>query len=108
MQIDRDPITKQIQYDKKKFPSGLQNLIDYVHSHGFKFGLYSDAGTKTCQGRPGSYGFQRIDAQTYAKWKVDYLKYDNCHNEGLNPKLRYPLMRNALNETGRPIYFSMC
>lgn len=83
-------------------------MIKYVHDNGFLFGLYSDAGAKTCQGRPGSYGYEKIDAKTYAKWKVDYLKYDNCHNEGLSPKFRYPLMRNALNETGRPIYFSMC
>ena len=40
--------------------------------------------------------------------RVDFLKYDNCHNEGLSPRLRYPVMRDALNKTGRPIYFSMC
>ena len=79
-QIDRDPLTHEIQYDKSKFPSGFENLIKYVHDNGFLFGLYSDAGVKTCQGRPGSYGYERVDAKTYAKWKVDYLKYDNCHN----------------------------
>ena len=107
-QISRDPITKKIQYDHEKFPSGLQQLIDYAHANGFKFGLYSDAGTKTCQGRPGSYGYEKIDAQTYAEWGVDYLKYDNCHNEMIPAKSRYPFMRDALNSTGRPIYFSMC
>jgi len=54
-----------------------------------KFGLYSDAGTETCAGRPGSLGYEEIDAQTYAKWGVDYLKYDNCHNMGLPVKDRY-------------------
>jgi alpha-galactosidase len=83
-------------------------LIEEVHQNGFKFGLYSDAGQKTCQGRPGSYGYEQIDAKTYAKWKVDYLKYDNCHNEGLPARYRYPIMRNALNATGRHIYYSMC
>lgn len=83
-------------------------MINYVHDNGFLFGLYSDAGTKTCQGRPGSYMHEKIDAKTYARWGVDYLKYDNCHNEGIPATYRYPLMRDALNETGRPIYFSMC
>lgn len=48
---------------------GMAALTEYVHSKGFLFGLYSDAGTKTCQGRPGGYGHEEIDAQTYAKWK---------------------------------------
>lgn len=56
-QIDRDPNTHQILYDKAKFPSGFQELINYVHDNKFLFGLYSDAGAKTCQGRPGGYGF---------------------------------------------------
>jgi alpha-galactosidase len=69
-------------------------LIADVHDRGFKFGLYSDAGQKTCQGRPGSYGYEQIDARTYAKWEVDYLKYDNCFNEGIPSKIRYTIMRN--------------
>lgn len=68
-QIDRDFTTRQIIEDKAKFPSGMASLADYVHSKGLLIGLYSDAGTKTCQGRPGSYGFEDIDAQTYARWK---------------------------------------
>jgi alpha-galactosidase len=68
-QIDRDNTTKVIIEDKKKFPSGMPALSKYVHSKGLKFGLYSDAGSQTCQGRPGSYGFEKIDAQTYAKWE---------------------------------------
>lgn len=79
-----------------------------MHGKGLKLGLYSDAGSHTCQGRPGSLGFEDIDAQTYATWQVDYLKYDNCYDESIPPKKRYPVMRDALNKTGRPIYFSMC
>jgi len=91
-----------------RFPNGIKPLVDYAHSKGLKFGLYSDAGTNTCQGRPGSLGYETIDAQTYAEWGVDYLKYDNCYNTGTKPEERYPPMRDALNKTGRPIFFSMC
>ena len=85
----------------------MKALADYVHSKGLKFGLYSDAGSQTCAGRPGSLSYEDIDAQTYAKWGVDYLKYDNC-NANTSPESRYPPMRDALNKTGRPIFFSMC
>jgi len=94
--------------DPKAFPSGIKALADYVHSLGLKFGLYSDAGTNTCQGRPGSLGYETIDANTYASWGVDYLKYDNCFSENIPPQKRYPIMRDALNKTGRAILYSMC
>lgn len=57
-QLDRNMSSKQIQADHSKFPSGIPSLVNYVHSKGLKFGLYSDAGTKTCQGRPGGYGYE--------------------------------------------------
>jgi len=108
-QIDRDPMTKEIIPDPKTFPSGMKNLSDYVHSLGLKFGIYSDAGFLTCGLRPGSLHYEEIDAQTYADWGVDYLKYDNCYNDFSSGKnKRYPTMRDALNKTGRPIYFSIC
>ena len=69
--------------DQDAFPNGIKYLVDYAHSKGLLFGLYSDAGTKTCAGRPGSLGYEIIDANTYAEWGVDYLKYDNCYNEDL-------------------------
>jgi alpha-galactosidase len=96
-----------IQPDPATFPN-MPDLIQYVHSKGLKFGLYSSAGTKTCAGRPASLGYETIDAETYASWKVDYLKYDNCNNEGIDVKIRYPTMRDALNATGRPIFYSLC
>lgn len=89
-QIARDA-SGRILEDKEKFPSGMKALADYVHSLGLKFGLYSDAGFLTCQKRPGSLGYEEIDAQTYAEWGVDYLKYDNCNNDKTSPKIRYPL-----------------
>ena len=67
-----------------------------------------DAGFKTCGGRPGSLGFEKQDGKTYASWGVDYLKYDNCNNDGTIPEVRYPVMRDALNASGRPIFYSMC
>lgn len=96
-----------IQPDPTTFPN-FQGMIDYVHLQGLLFGLYSDAGNKTCAGRPGSLGYEKEDALTYAEWKVDYLKYDNCNSDGIDPKERYPVMRDALNATGRHIFFSLC
>ena len=68
-QKERNDTTKEIIPDPTRFPSGMAALVDYVHSKGLLFGLYSDAGTETCQKRPGSYGYETIDANTYAKWK---------------------------------------
>lgn len=67
--------------DLKAFPSGIAPLASYAHQKGLLFGLYSDAGTETCAKRPGSLGYEKIDAMTYAAWGVDYLKYDNCNNK---------------------------
>jgi len=106
-QVSRDA-EGRIVADPKRFPSGMKALADYVHSKGLKFGLYSDAGAKTCEGRPGSNGYETLDAQQYAAWGVDYLKYDWCSSDGVDPKIAYPTMRNALRATGRPIVFSLC
>lgn len=97
-----------ITYDAKRFPSGIKALADYVHAKGLKFGLYSDAGRKTCGGRPGSQGHEYQDAKTYASWGVDYLKYDWCETGTRNAEEAYTLMADALRETGRDIVFSMC
>jgi alpha-galactosidase len=106
-QVSRDPAGK-IVADAERFPSGMKALADYIHSKGLKFGLYSDAGTGTCQGRPGSHGYEEIDAKTYAEWGVDYLKYDWCRAENLKQQEAYATMRDALAKSGRPIVFSMC
>jgi alpha-galactosidase len=106
----RDPTTNAIIPDPNGFPSGIAALADYVHSRGLLFGLYSDSGTKTCAGRPGSYGYEETDAHVYAQWKVDYLKYDNCDSRVTHKTIRerYESMRDALNHTGRPIFYSAC
>ena len=94
--------------DPKKFPSGIKYLADYVHSRGLKFGIYSCAGTQTCQERPGSRGYEFQDARQYAAWGVDYLKYDWCHTGAQDAISSYSLMRDALYQAGRPIIFSIC
>jgi len=97
-----------IQPDPKKFPSGMKALADYVHSKGLKLGIYSDAGYQTCGGRPASRGHEFQDALTYARWGMDYLKYDWCNIEGLKAEGAYTTMRDALYAAGRPILFSLC
>ena len=97
-----------ITADAHKFPSGIKALADYVHSRGLKFGIYSDAGRLTCGGRPGSQGYEYQDALAYARWGVDYLKYDWCNTGDRNAQEAYAVMADALRQSGRPIVFSMC
>src|SRR5574344_1803341 len=86
----------------------MKVLSDYVHSKGLKLGIYSDAGTETCAGMPGSLGHEYQDALQYSRWGVDYLKYDWCNTTNVNAKCAYQLMSDALRAAGRPIFFSMC
>ena len=97
-----------IQSHPERFSSGMKALADYIHSKELKFGIYSDAGWKTCAGRPGSRGYEYQDAMRYAEWGVDYLKYDFCYAEGLKTEGAYMTMRNALFKAGRPIVLSIC
>ncbi|CAL5090744.1 unnamed protein product [Urochloa decumbens] len=91
------------------FPSGIAALADYVHGKGLKLGIYGDAGLRTCSKlMPGSLGYEDQDAKTFASWGVDYLKYDNCNNHGMSPQPRYNAMSNALLNSGRNIFFSLC
>jgi alpha-galactosidase len=106
-QVKRDE-NGTIVADPERFPSGIKALADYVHSKGLNFGLYSDAGSKTCGGRPGSRGYEFQDARTYAGWGVDYLKYDWCNAERQDSTESYTLMSKALQASGRPIVFSLC
>jgi alpha-galactosidase len=106
-QVSRDK-DGNIIADPKTFPSGIKALADYVHSQGLKFGIYSDAGTKTCAGRPASRGYEFQDARQYAAWGVDYLKFDWCSTGTQNGPASYSIMRDALLASGRPIVFSLC
>jgi alpha-galactosidase len=94
-----------------KFPD-MKALADYVHSKGLKLGIYSSPGPRTCAEYPGSYGHEQQDANTFAAWGVDYLKYDWCGarmiygNEDLQAV--YQKMGDALLKTGRSIVYSLC
>jgi len=106
-QVSRDA-QGTIVADAARFPSGIKALADYVHGKGLKLGVYTDAGTLTCEKRPGSLGHELQDAKTYAAWGVDYVKIDWCHAEGLDPEVQYTKFRDALAQAGRPIVFSIC
>lgn len=95
--------------DPEKFPSGIKALADYVHSKGLKLGIYSCDGTHTCAGYPASFDNEWKDAQMFADWGVDFLKYDNCHKPSMMPtRLLYNRMAMALRATGRDMVFSAC
>ena len=95
--------------DPEKFPHGMKAVADYVHSKGLKFGMYSCAGNMTCAGYPGSYEHEFVDAETFASWDVDFLKYDYCyHSPILHGKYLYRRMGLALENCGRDILFSAC
>lgn len=95
--------------DHVKFPHGMKYVADYVHGKGLKFGMYSCAGNLTCAGYPGSYEHEFTDAETFASWDVDFLKYDYCFHSPIVPgKYLYRRMGLALENTGRDILFSAC
>eukprot|EP01095_Lingulamoeba_sp_RSL-Kostka_P003174 TRINITY_DN1407_c0_g1_i1.p1 TRINITY_DN1407_c0_g1~~TRINITY_DN1407_c0_g1_i1.p1 ORF type:complete len:384 (+),score=127.99 TRINITY_DN1407_c0_g1_i1:37-1188(+) len=94
--------------DPVAFPNGIAYLANEIHNLGLKLGIYTCAGNYTCQGRPGSRGYECIDAQTYADWKIDFVKEDWCHTKGMNPENAYQTMSKCLNETNRPMVFSIC
>jgi alpha-galactosidase len=106
-QVNRDE-NGFIVADPQRFPSGMKALADYVHAKGLKFGIYSDAGAKTCAGRPGSQGHEFQDAIQYARWGVDYLKFDWCSTFTRNAQEAYSTINRALLSTDRPIVLSIC
>lgn len=98
----------RLRADPVRFPSGMAALADYVHAKGLKLGIYSAAGTKTCQGLPASLDHEETDAVTFAEWGVDLLKYDNCFNQGRPAVERFKAMGDALEISGRDIVYSIC
>ena len=106
---DRDPVTGKIVPDRNKFPDGMRAVSDYVHSKGLKFGMYSCAGVRTCANYPGSFEHEYLDAETFAEFGCDYLKYDYCFKPtNFDGELLYRRMGLALRTCGRDIVFSMC
>ncbi|MEV4556801.1 alpha-galactosidase [Kitasatospora sp. NPDC049285] len=99
-----------------RFPHGMKALGDYIHGKGLKFGIYEVPTDLTCAQRPGHYpgatgslGHEQQDANTFASWGVDYLKYDWCSPDGdlAYQQQRFTVMRDALRATGRPIVYSI-
>ena len=106
---ERDPRTRKLLPSGKKFPGGIPVLAEKLHRMGLKLGIYSCAGVMTCARYPGSFGFEFLDAKTFAEWGVDFLKYDFCYKpETANGPLLYRRMGNALRLSGREILFSAC
>jgi len=101
--------TGYLQADREHFPNGMKVVVDYAHSKGLTFGLYTCAGTYTCVGqRPGSRDHWYHDANVFAEWGVDVVKMDWCNTDGLQPEETYTTMSMALNASGRHIHFNMC
>jgi alpha-galactosidase len=103
----------KIIVDSARFPSGMKAIAKKLHDAGFLYGMYSSAGEMTCARYEGSLDYETQDAQSWASWDVDYLKYDNCYHRGRfgYPEIsfnRYNVMAQALNATGRPMLYSLC
>lgn len=92
--------------DRKRFPRGMKFIADYIHTRGLKFGLYSSAGPVTCMKYPGSKGHLDVDAQTFADWLVDYVKFDGCFVDEDYLNTVYMEFGDYLNKTGRPMVYS--
>lgn len=105
---ERDEAGRMVA-DPVKFPSGMKALAEYIHSKGLKFGMYSCDGTHTCAGYPGSFEHEFQDAELFAEWGIDFLKYDNCYKpKQMSGELLYKRMSLALKNSGREILFSAC
>ena len=106
---ERDPVTHKLVASREKFPNGMRAVADYVHSKGLKFGMYSCAGVRTCANYPGSFDHEFLDAETFAEFGCDFLKYDCCFKPlTANSPLLYHRMGNALRACGRDIVFAAC
>ncbi|KAI0254137.1 glycoside hydrolase [Lactifluus subvellereus] len=117
--LDRDPNTNEQVPDPSRFPNGIKSLADQIHSLGLKMGIYSDAGTKTCEGYPGSLGYEAVDAATWQSWGIDY----NCNVPenwtdssaplggdwyNSNSAIRFRAMGAAIAKNDPPMQFSLC
>ena len=97
--------------DAQRFPD-MKALVDYIHRLGLKVGIHTTPGPQTCSGREGSYGHEGQDAETFARWGVDFVKYDWCSGDQVykpeQMQAAYKKMADALAATGRPILLSLC
>lgn len=103
----------QLQWNPQLFPNGLPWLGEYLHARNFSFGIYTNSGKMTCGWYPSSQDYEEVDANTFARWGVDYVKVDGCHVELQNGRnyyqefeYRYKLWHEVLSKLGRPMVFS--
>ena len=106
MTKSRDKVTKEMVPDPERFPAGIQALANDVHSKGVRLGLYTDIGSHTCAGYAGSQDYETIDANSYARWGIDYLKVDGCYANESVYESGYPKLGRALQQSGREITYS--
>jgi alpha-galactosidase len=107
----KERINGKITGDKIRFPNGMKNFTAQLHALGFKLGLYTDVGEKTCRGgRLGSWPYYQNDAETFAlDWEIDYVKMDWCqHPDNQSAVDLYTNFSQALQSTGRDVFFSTC
>lgn len=127
----RNPSNQKLQVNTTRFPKGIKFISDYIHQNDLKFGLYANAGVKTCAGMAGSLGYEQQDLNQFLEWNIDYLKYDNCYPRNENEpykldkwksflhfpsmyqipdeKTRFTKMSKALFEaSNKKIVFEMC
>eukprot|EP01061_Rhynchopus_euleeides_P035119 TRINITY_DN59185_c0_g1_i1.p1 TRINITY_DN59185_c0_g1~~TRINITY_DN59185_c0_g1_i1.p1 ORF type:complete len:412 (+),score=155.12 TRINITY_DN59185_c0_g1_i1:139-1236(+) len=95
----------KLSADTTRFPSGMKALGDYMHAKNVNFGLYTAESPNTCAGYPASKGYEKLDAETFASWGVDYMKVDGCGDASYYP-VGYPAMGEALKGCGRDIVYS--
>ena len=102
--------TNHLFPDRQRSPHEMKALAVYVHAKGLKLGIYSDAAEYTCGGVTASFNFEELDAQTFADWGIDYLKYDYCNapEDVTTAFTRYKKMGDALKKTGRPMVYAIC
>lgn len=115
---ERHPATHELQVNHTKFPSGMASLAGALQSQDVGLGVYTDIGNGSCGTGPGSYGHYERDAETFASWNISYLKVDFCgfhppltFKEWMDPTIElqhWQGLRDALNKTGHPIYYSIC
>ena len=113
----RDNTTGALLASAVKFPSGIPSLVEYVHDKHLHFGIYTDVGHQTCAKCPGTWGYEKLDADTFANWKCDYVKSDSCFTSASNPTTqpadgascyhRYQLFAAALKASGRQMVHSI-
>lgn len=97
----------QLEPNLWRFPN-MHGLAAYLHKRDLRFGLYTCAGDRTCQGYPGSRGREFVDARRFASWNVDFIKIDWCHTAGLDARAAYATWSEAIQSTGRPMVLSIC